>query len=184
MPIDAIRLRLAELRRSFDASFAAPARSHDEERRSALAIRAGEGRFAVRVEDLAGVEACRQIVKLPGSLPGLLGVAGIRGRLLAAYDLGALLGQPSRGLGPSRAPVGWLLVCGAEPGIGLLIDEIEAFVRVAAADFKPMDTKPAGGHLLGVLQRGESSVGVVDIASIAAAVARRAEESREGRRRP
>jgi chemotaxis signal transduction protein len=182
MAIDPILNRLAEIRRSFDESFAAPARSHEEERRSALAIRAGDGRFAVRVEDLAGVEACRKIVKLPGSLPGLLGVAGIRGRLLAAYDLGALLGQPSRELGKERAPLRWILVSFADRGIGLLVEEIEAFVRVAAADFKPMDHGPAGGHFLGVLRQGERSRGVVDVASIAAAVARRAEESREGRR--
>lgn len=183
MALDPILLRLAEIRRSFDASFAAPALRHDEERRSALAIQAGEGRFAVRVEDLAGVEACRRIVRLPANLPGLLGVAGIRGRLLAAYDLGALLGQPSRDLGKGRAPLRWILVCGKEPGIGLVIEEIEAFVRVAAADFKPVDQSAAGGYLLGVLHHRDRGFGVVDIAAIAAAVARRAEESREARRR-
>jgi chemotaxis signal transduction protein len=183
MALDPILVRLAEIRRSFDASFAAPALHHDKERQSVLAIQAGEGRFAVRVEDLAGVEACRKIVKLPANLPGLLGVAGIRGRLLAAYDLGALLGQPSRDLSQGSAPLRWILVCGNEPEVGLLIEEIEAFVRVAAADFKPIDQSAAGGHLLGVLQHRERSLGVVDIASIAAAVARRAEESVDGRRR-
>lgn len=182
MALDPILLRLAEVRRAFDATFAAPARSFEKERRSVLAIRAGEGRFAIRVEDLSGVEACRKIVKVPGSLPGLLGLTGLRGRLLAVYDLGAMLGQPSLDARAGSRELRWMLVCGKDSGIGLLIEEIEAFVRIADADLKPIEPGVAGEHIRAMLQQGSSIRGVVDIASIAAAVARRAEESLDGRR--
>lgn len=183
MALDPILLRLTDVRRAFDATFAAPVRSFEEERRSVLAIRAGEGRFAIRVEDLSGVEACRKIVKVPGSVPGLLGLTGLRGRLLAVYDLGAMLGQPSLDMrAGSRRELRWMLVCGKDSGIGLLIEEIEAFVRIADADLKPIEPGVAGEYIRAVLQRGASIRGVVDIASIVAAVARRAEESLDGRR--
>lgn len=237
--IDPILLRIAEVRRAFDASFAAPEASYDEdEHRNVLAVRAGDGSFAVRLEALAGVEACRKIVHLPGALPGMLGVAGIRGRLLAVYHLGALLGQASFARGSSGGspglgepalgepaavesagsgstagepslngfiaggpfaddPLGaprsegrrsarsrsrWLLVSQHEAGIAFLIEEIEAFLRVALAEFMPAPPGTAGEHVREVLRQGALFRGVIDVAIIADAVARRAAEVREGRR--
>lgn len=188
---DAIMIRLAELKRAFDASFAEPAELHDEARQSVLAIRAGEGRFAVRVEDLEGVEAVRRIVEVPAALPGLLGVAGIRGRLLAAYDLGALVGQAGKaspfdvkpGGRPRGAPLRWLLLCGGDLGVGLVIDEIEALLRVPTAELVPVTPGSAGEHIRGVLRLGSTIRGVIDVASVVDAVARRAEDGLGGRRR-
>src|SRR5262249_44387480 len=137
--LDPILHRLAEIRRAFDASFAEPAATGGEERRKVLSIRAGEGRFVVEVDDLAGVEACGKIVKVPASLPGLLGLTGIRGRLLAAYDLATLLGHEGT-TGPRR----WLLVCGGDLGVALLVDEIDALLRVAHKEIMSVDSLRAG----------------------------------------
>jgi chemotaxis signal transduction protein len=178
---DPILRRLAEIRRAFDASFAKPAATGDEERRSVLSIRAGEGRFAVLISDLAGVEACPRIVKLPASLPGLLGLVGIRGRLFAAYDLAALAGHAGA-TGPRR----WLLLCGGDLGVALLIDEIEALLRVAAAEIMQMAPPPPGAsaeHVRGLLRLGGALRGVIDVASILGVVARRVDDSLGGRRR-
>lgn len=91
-PMEGLNRRLEELRRAFDDSFALPALPQDVDQEDMLGIRVGSLHFAVRVNDLAGVHACRKIVALPESVDGLLGVVGLRGRLVAVYDLAELLG--------------------------------------------------------------------------------------------
>jgi chemotaxis signal transduction protein len=91
-PVEGLNRRLEELRRAFDDSFALPALPQEVDQEDMLGIRVGSLQFAVRVNDLAGVHACRKIVALPESVEGLLGVVGLRGRLVAVYDLAELLG--------------------------------------------------------------------------------------------
>src|SRR5689334_19598094 len=100
--------KLAELRRAFDESFAAPAAHEDIALEDMLALEVGGGRFAVRVSELAGVHACRKMVALPGAIPGLCGVVGIRGKLVAAYRLADLIGA---GVEPQGGRLRWLLLC-------------------------------------------------------------------------
>src|SRR5580692_11446316 len=113
--------RLAELRSAFDDAFAAAAAEGAAAPRSALMVRAGGARCLIRVEELAGVEPRRRIVPIPGGAPALLGLSGVRSRLLAVFDLGALLGRA--GAAP-RAEARYLLACRADPQIGLAVEEV------------------------------------------------------------
>lgn len=166
--------RLEELRRAFDETFATPTASCGEELRGALAIRAGSGRFAVRIEDLAAVEAYRRATPLPGIAPGLLGLAGVRGQLVAAYDLGALLGCRPADAGGPEARLRWLLLCASSPEVGLAIEEIEGYVRFSSADLHAGDGAERGQHVREALRHGGALLGLIDVPRTLGALARHA----------
>ncbi|XXY49250.1 chemotaxis protein CheW [Sorangium sp. So ce269] len=166
--------RLAELQRAFDASFAAPAEARPEEPARGLAIRAGDRRLVARVDELAAVEPCRRIVPLAGGPPGLLGLAGLRGRLVAVYDLAALVaGRPRAGVaGPAPR---WLLVCAEHPEIALAIDELEGHARFSCAEVHPDDGADTGEHVREVVDVDGAPRGLLRVPAVAATVLRRAQ---------
>ncbi|UQA60743.1 chemotaxis protein CheW [Polyangium aurulentum] len=169
---------LAELRRAFDASFAAPARASEAEGELFLLIRAGGERFAVRLGDIAGVHECRKIVPLPGGMPTLAGLAGIRGRLYAVHVLSALLGIDTPG-----EPIQWLLIAGAEEPLAFGVEAIEACVEVAADQLRPTQGADAEREHVGeLLVREGATRWVLTIPSLLSLALQQAEPISGGRR--
>ncbi|HUB07209.1 MAG TPA: chemotaxis protein CheW [Myxococcales bacterium] len=114
----------AALRAAFDRSFAeapAPAGPATED---LLAISIEGQPYALRLSELAGLFADRRVSPLPSPVPELLGLAGLRGRLLPVYDLRRMLGHS-----PTR-DCRWLVVAAAAP-VALAFDELEGHVRLA-----------------------------------------------------
>jgi purine-binding chemotaxis protein CheW len=141
-----------------------------------LAIRAGGQRLALRLADIEGLHADRRIIPLPAAPPELLGLTGIRGRPIAAYDMSALTRAESRG--PSRAapppgpPPRWLAVCRADPSVGLAFDAVDGYLEapsegaVAAAE--------AGGLVRERLRSAGEPRGVLSVPALLAELSRRA----------
>jgi chemotaxis signal transduction protein len=75
------------------------------------------------------------VTPLPSARPALLGLVGVRGRLLCVYRLATLLGLEHA----ARLPR-WLLVCEADDQLALAIDSIEAYVTVMQSAFCPTTT--------------------------------------------
>lgn len=128
-PLDSLAKRLAAMRQQFDASFARPLAGTDAPVHKLLAIQAGEGRFALRLGECAGIHACPKVVMLPAAHPALLGIAGVRGKLTAVYRLAALLG-----VGHPAALPRWLLCARADDQVGFAVENIEAYLQVAATE--------------------------------------------------
>jgi purine-binding chemotaxis protein CheW len=122
----ALVARAAELRRGFDASFAAAATTGVASGEALLAIGVGERPHAVRLADIAELVVDRPVTPLAGPVPELLGIIGLRGALLPAFDLLALLGVSD------RAPRRWLVVTAAAPRIALAFTRMDGHARVAA----------------------------------------------------
>ncbi|WP_437338726.1 chemotaxis protein CheW [Sorangium sp. So ce394] len=176
--------RLAALQAAFDASFAEPARTRAEEPARALAVRAGDRRLLVRIEELAAVEPCRRIVPLAGGPPGLLGLVGLRGRLAAAYDLAALVsGRPRASVGAAAAGPAprWLLVCAEHPDIALAFDEIEGHASVPreGARSAAAEREGAGELVTEAVEVDGEPWGLLRVAAVADTVLRRAERGAE-----
>ena len=57
----------------------------------------GGAPFAFRLAEIAGVAVDRKLTSLPSPVPELLGLAGLRGRLVPVYSLTALLGGTPEG---------------------------------------------------------------------------------------
>ena len=92
---EALRERLAELRRSFDDGFSQPLLETREDTLDVLSIRVGKEPYALRLSEVGALEADRAITRLPSEHSALLGIAGVRGLVVAVFDLAALLGVSS-----------------------------------------------------------------------------------------
>ena len=117
--------------------------------------------MALRIRELRGLFSSRKVAPLPGAKRELLGMAGIRGRVVAVYDLAALLGVPEAGVGK------WLALCGAQEDLGFSIPEVESHVKVMErAIVQATATDRAHTHVPEVVRVGEAVYGVVNIASV------------------
>jgi len=104
----ALRARLEELRLSFDRAFAEELTPRSEQALSLLSIRVGRDPHAVRLADVAALEVRCAVTQVPSEHPELLGIAGLRGAVVAVFDLAALIGAAS-----GEAP--WLLLAKGAP---------------------------------------------------------------------
>jgi len=122
---DSARPRVQAWRDAFDQSFVrAPvddaATLHDY-----LAIQAGGGRYALRLGEVAGLQALRILTPCPSRHPELLGLSSFRGTVLPVYDLRVLLGAG----GARQRPVWWIVAQGGP--LGLAFDVFERHLRLS-----------------------------------------------------
>ena len=158
--------KLKTLRDEFDGAFAAPRKLPGAASVSVLMIRIASAPFAVRSADIAGVLMRGKVVRAPGTAPGLLGLAGIRGRLVAVYRLESVLGQGTGSDGDR-----WLLLCGPDPSVALSIERFERCQKASPDCLHAV----AGGeacrkHMREVFDDGVVVRPVVDIHSVLEAI--------------
>lgn len=130
------------LREEFDRSFALPVHSDFAEWEDLLAIRVHGDGYLLRVLEISRLDAARNILRLPGSPPALLGLAGIRAALIPVWDLSVLLGYgatpagsfTARGDGDDRR---WLALVAGETPWALGFESFEGYFRVPRADMRP-----------------------------------------------
>ena len=164
--------RVLRMREAFDRAFAVAA-AGGEAFEDMLAIRVAGDAYALRVGEIKGVLASRKIVPLPSKRRELLGVAGVRGSLVAVYSLAALLGYEL-----DREPPSWLVLAGSPEPIGLGFSGLEGFVRARRADIHAgLPGEGARLHLAEVVGTGTGSRPVVDITSALGALALFTKES-------
>jgi chemotaxis signal transduction protein len=117
--------RVIELRRDFDATFAAPLSGAGVETWDLIAVRVAGVHYAMFVTEIAELAQGHKIVKLPSRRPDVLGIASIRGNLVSVHSLARLLGH---GAEEAREP--WLAVCADSGGVALAFGELERLVRL------------------------------------------------------
>lgn len=150
--------KVAELRRGFDEARAIPfSEDAKEQAENLLAIRiSGGDAYAIKVSEIAGLATGRKIVPVPGPIPELLGLAGIRGALVPVYSLSALLGY-----GSDAEQARWLALCGIERCFALAFHEFEGYLRVAQRELYPVDQKDACRIHVKEVARGPGAVRAV-----------------------
>lgn len=113
----------SELQQTFDRTFAEAPRADAAPHDDLLAITIGGDPYAMRLSEVAGLYPDRRFTWLPGSVPALLGLVGLRGALLPVYDLGTLLGYPK------TATPRWLAVI-ADAQVVLGFEQFDSHLRV------------------------------------------------------
>jgi purine-binding chemotaxis protein CheW len=157
--------RILEMRRTFDGAFAAPRRAAVAEDEKIVILDVGSSKLACRVGQIARLEADRKIVPLAGGARGLLGLAGIRGKLVPVYGLALLLGTGAAGA------TRWLALCGGADPIALAFDRLDRFVRAHRTDLCALNDAGGGpSHVTELLRLGGEVYNVLDIDSVLAAI--------------
>jgi chemotaxis signal transduction protein len=172
--------KAAQLRNEFDRARAIPASSETVEQiENLLAIRVSGDAFAIKISEISGLAADKKIVAFPSPIPELLGVAGIRGRLVPVYSLPALLGYRS-----SADQGRWLALCGAEEPVGLAINDFEGYLRVPLAQvYAAEKTDLVSTHVTQVVRASDMVRAVVSIPLMIEFIQRRCGNAGESKER-
>jgi purine-binding chemotaxis protein CheW len=163
--------RLAALRDAFDRTFvqAPTPPAPDPERFLCLGV--GAGSYVVRLAEVTGVVAGRKVTRLPGAVPELLGIAGLRGTILPVFDLAMLLG-----LTPD-APR-WLITASAGP-VALAFDRFEGYLEVRGGA-QAVGSAPANlRHVREVVRVADGPRPLISLASVIDHVRQLASRDRE-----
>jgi chemotaxis signal transduction protein len=168
--LESLNARLLELRETFDRPFREPLVQQAEAPLELLSIWIGREPFALRLDDIAALEADRTITRVPSQHPELLGIAGVRGTLVAVFDLAALLDLPR--------PDAWrwlVLAKGAPLAFAFSAFERQLSVRREAL----ARTEETSAGLLRAMVRVEGALGeekalpLIDIPGLVVALERR-----------
>ncbi len=158
--------RARELAEAFDRAFALPERVAEESGMPALAIRAGSDAYVLPLDGLSAVSRRAKIVALPGAPLAQVGVAGIRGGLVAVFSLPALLGYdvPVAGLE-------WIAVTAGARPLALGFEVLEGQIAVPKTAVVAAPTG-ARRHVTGLVRLdGDATVrGLLDTTSMLARI--------------
>jgi chemotaxis signal transduction protein len=165
--------RAEQLRDAFRNGFS---RAHETQRiayEDLLAFRIAGDPYAVRLTEVAALQADRKVVPLPSAVPELLGIAALRGAIAPVYALGPWLGYPS-------APLPrWLMLTAGPDPVWLAIDHFEAQLRVERTEISG-DAHFEGeraAHLRGAVRAADALRPIVQLASVLEAIAARSSPS-------
>jgi purine-binding chemotaxis protein CheW len=168
---ESLSARLRELRESFDRSFREPPASVGEAPLDLLAIRVGRQPFALRLSEIAVLEAGRTITSVPSRHSELVGIAGVRGAVVAVFDLALLLELPK--LDSPR----WLVLAQGAP-LAFAFSAFEGQRSVAPDAIARAEREGSGRAQLREMVRWRGTTGewetqpVIDIAGLVAALER------------
>lgn len=134
--------RARELAAAFDRTFAAPRLPDPGERVALLALRVAGQPFALAQAGVRALDRGRPLTVPPGArAPTFLGLAGVRGQLLAVHGLAALLELDPGERAEAREP--WLVLAAEEPGLALAFELLEGQHLAASAALREADAGPA-----------------------------------------
>lgn len=153
---EALRERLAQLRLGFDQSFSMPQVEQVDDTVDLLQIRVARDPYALRLAQLAGLEADRSITPVPSEHAALVGIAGARGRVIAVFDLASLLGLPR----PESTR--WLVLVKGAP-IAFAFSTFEAQFSA-----KPADLARAGKGGSEIVARDGAQLPLLDLPALVA----------------
>lgn len=163
--------KLEEMREEFDRSFAVAPHGPAAELEDFLGIRVAGDPYAVRIAEVASLDARRQVVPLPAADAALLGLAGVRGKLVPVYSLAALLGYAN-----TTEAGRWLLVAGRDESIGLAFDELEGYLRTPRSDVLTVDAhEKLREHIQETLRSASGTRHIICLSSLISAIKTRAE---------
>ena len=157
-----VALKFEDLKRAFDLTFQQPLVERGQELVHLLMVRIGTARFALKVADLAGLARAQTVVPIPGAGSGLLGIAGLKGRMIAVYSLAAMIGSPELNTEQNR----WMVLCRCEKEIALAFTAVTGTMMVPRAELSPASSG-APPHATDTVGSSSSQLWLLNVSSIA-----------------
>jgi purine-binding chemotaxis protein CheW len=139
---------------------ASPAPAISDE--NVLTFKVGGERLSLPAGDVAEIIRPRAMTRVPHSPANLLGVINLRGAVLPVVSLAGLLGRDAVAASASAR----IVVTGANPPLGLLVDEVSALTK--SADERKVDLKALLAQDFGAAPRRSSLAGSQKILAVAA----------------
>jgi chemotaxis signal transduction protein len=119
----------------------------------------------VRLSEVCGLHRDRRVVPLASDAPALIGIAGLRARVLPVFSLARLLGYAE------ADPPRWLIVCGEDEGaIALAFAGFEGHRELAASALHAAGVAEGRAHVREVARGADGVLPVVSATSIRAAI--------------
>lgn len=157
----------AELRLTFDLAFAAAPADSSEGTERFLAIEVGGDYYALRLMEISGLFADKEVVPLPSRSSNLLGIASFRGVVVPVYDLRILLGYAA---GPKPR---WLALITPDTPVGLAFDQLGGYLDLAPeAITREVEQEYARQHIVETIRDGDMIRSVIGATSILEAIKR------------
>jgi purine-binding chemotaxis protein CheW len=106
----------------------------EEERRSYLAFYLGDEVYGLPLEQLREVAHVAHLRRVPGAPVAVAGLVNLRGEILCALDVRAILGLPEA---PAPAGSGFLIALrGFADPLGLIVDSVADIYLIAERDIE------------------------------------------------
>ena len=152
---------VADIRRAFDASFAAPVAETTAELVELLVIKIAGETHLIRLGEITGLVPAGKIVALPSRSPAVLGVIGVRGNLVPVLSLASLLGY-----GSIRETTGWLVLCGP-PGdtLALAVARLDGTLAIPPSAICAAE-QAANAHATEIARTGSGTHAVISVPSL------------------
>jgi purine-binding chemotaxis protein CheW len=120
----------------------------------------GSEQYALPIASVSEIIRSTQPRSVASDNPWIRGVIGLRGKIIPIFDLAARLGLPSA---DPQASDKIVIVDGANGPVGVMVDDVEEVLTVAAEQFEAVPT--ATGAIIDAIARiGDRLVMVLDIA--------------------
>jgi purine-binding chemotaxis protein CheW len=162
MDADAI-LAAIEQQRVIDAG-----PTDEQERVSYLGFYLDGEVYGLPLEQLREVARVSHVRRVPGAPAGVAGLVNLRGEIVCALDVRAILGLPAQSSPEAEAPFIVALRGFGDP-LGLIVDSIADIYAVAPSDIdRPPATRAAGRAecFTGTTRVGAGLMGLLDLARV------------------
>jgi purine-binding chemotaxis protein CheW len=137
-------------------------RGNASERVSYLGFYLGSEIYGLPLEQLREVARVSRLRRVPGAAPGVAGLVNLRGEIMCALDLRAILGLDDDG-----TPSSFLIALrGFADPIGVLVDSIADIFPIAVADIEPppSDWAPErSSRFIGTVRVPAGLMGLLDL---------------------
>jgi purine-binding chemotaxis protein CheW len=139
----------------------------DQERVSYLAFYLGDEVYGLPLEQLREVAHVTHLRRVPGAPHGVAGLVNLRGEILCALDVRAMLGLPAQA--STEAPPFIVALRGFGDPLGLIVDSIADIYSVTAGEIEaPPATWPAerAACFVGTVRVSAGLMGLIDLARV------------------
>ncbi|MEO5742032.1 MAG: chemotaxis protein CheW [Vicinamibacterales bacterium] len=138
----------------------------EQERVSYLGFYLGAEVYGLPLEQLREVARVSHLRRVPGAPAGVAGLVNLRGEILCALDVRAILGLPA----PATMESPFLVALrGVGDPLGLIVDSIADIYTVSSGDIEaPPATWPAecAAYFLGTARVAAGLMGLLDLAKV------------------
>lgn len=155
--------KITEMRRLFDESFALALPEQVSKPEPMLAITVEGEHFALRVHEIWGLAVSEEkIVRVPSRVPELLGLTGVRGKVVPVFSLARLLSFDSE-----RGEARWLVFCGDRPSpMALAFETMEWLFEIPGSAIFAREEACRHRYVQATVREGTTLRGVISIPAL------------------